>query len=136
MYGLSCSQFDSRFQGLGRVQESPYMGDNGHLVIDYKEGGVCNNRGKQWSTSIIFTCDKSETLEAEHPLGRPEHVSTDMDKCRTVFKFPTVLACNDTTTDQIVELDSCKGHICLVTTSTNSSKSLGLLSDFMYEPNL
>ena len=179
----ACSQFNSRFQGLGRVQESPYMGDNGHLVIDYKEGGVCNNLGKQWSTSIIFTCDKSETLEAEHPLGRPEHVSTDLEKCLTVFKFPTVLACNDTTTDQIVEPDSCKifhpgtqeyinisdlvashpykiespesktgqeyfemqpcakvasckGHICQVHALTNSSKSLGLLSDFMYEPTL
>ena len=179
----ACSQFDSRFKGLGKVQESPYLGDNGHLVIDYKEGAVCNNRGQQWTTSIIFTCDKSETLEAEHPLGRPEHVSTDVEKCKTVFKFPTVLACNDTTTDQIVEPDSCrifhpgtqeyvnisdlvaphpyqienpesrngaqyfelqpcakvascKGHICLVHPSTNSSKSLGLLSDFMYEPNL
>ena len=39
-------------------------------------------------------------------LGKPEHVSTS--DCQTVFKFPTVLACRDTTSDQIVEPDSCR----------------------------
>ena len=179
----ACARVASRYQGLGRVQTSPYMGDNGHLVIDYVEGGVCGNRGQQWKTKIIFICDRSETLAAEHPLGQPEHVSTSMDDCLTTFKFPTVLACNDTTTDQIISPDSCrihhpgtqkyvnihdlvrdrpyriknpeaknddryfemqpcakvascKGHICLVHTGTNKSESLGLLSDFMYDPTL
>lgn len=102
----ACSLMGSRYQGLGRVQTSPYMGKNGHLVIDYTEGGVCGNRGQQWQTKIIFTCDRSESLDAEHPLGRPEHVRTS--DCLTVFKFPTLLACNDTTTDQIVTPDSCR----------------------------
>ena len=179
----ACALVGSRYQGLGRVQTSPYMGDNGHLVIDYIEGGVCGNRGQQWKTKVIFICDRSETLAAEHPLGQPEHVSTSLDDCLTTFKFPTVLACNDTTTDQIVSPDSCrihhpgthkyvnihdlvrdrpyrikhpeaknddryfemqpcakvascKGHICLVHKGTNKSESLGLLSDFMYDPTL
>ena len=102
----ACSRIDDRYQGLGRVQGTPYMGKNGHLVIDYRDGGVCGNRGEQWHTQIIFTCDRSRRLNAEHPLGQPQHVSTG--DCLTVFKFPTVLACNDTTTDQIVVPDSCK----------------------------
>ena len=176
----ACGQIEGRYQGLGRVQQSPTMGENGHLVIEYTEGGVCGNRGQQWRTQIIFTCEKHNRLSAEHPLGRPEHVSTE--DCLTTFKFPTVLACNDTTADQIIEPDSCSvfhpgsqtyvdihqligkhpykiedptfkgdrffeiqpcgqvascsGAICMLHVESNSSKSLGSLSDFMYEPTL
>jgi hypothetical protein len=84
------------------------MGEHVHPVIDDKEGGVCGNRGQQWSTRIIFTCDQSESLNAEHPLGQPEHISTSDTDCLVTFKFPTLLACANTTADQIVDPDSCK----------------------------
>jgi len=94
--------------GLGRVQSSPRMGANGHLVIVYDEGGVCGNRGKQWSTRITFICEHDDSLDASHPLGSPIHISTDLDNCTNDFKFLTVLACNDTMAEEVIEPDSCR----------------------------
>jgi len=102
----ACAEVDGKFEGLGKVHESPKLRENGHAVIDYVDGGLCGNRGKRWSTQIIFSCNSS-TSSAEHPFGFPKHISSD--DCTNIFHFPTVLACKETyQTQNLSEPDSCR----------------------------
>eukprot|EP00090_Calanus_glacialis_P000779 TRINITY_DN10546_c0_g1_i1.p1 TRINITY_DN10546_c0_g1~~TRINITY_DN10546_c0_g1_i1.p1 ORF type:complete len:1331 (-),score=238.63 TRINITY_DN10546_c0_g1_i1:831-4823(-) len=102
----ACTQVDGKFEGLGKVHDSPYLRENGHAVIDYVDGGLCGNRGERWTSQIIFSCNSS-TSSAEHPFGFPKHISSD--NCKNIFHFPTVLACKETyQTQNLSEPDSCQ----------------------------